>query len=207
MPVVAGADDSAAISGIPDNAETGPNGQFTFTASSSAVQSATFEFSAPDGTGSSVSTTAIAAFIPLSGEGQVVGQALPTSLMTKTTTALKRERSTPLRRTAQSGTRSLLSNSERQLVTACSDRVINEDAGEVVSYNDYRVDNDGQNSALALETVRELNTTDRSVGSGFAVQAEQAHWPGRSTRRSSARVTTRLRCPPTSPTPSGDSFA
>jgi hypothetical protein len=168
--VIAGADDNAAISGIPDNAETDANGQVTFTASSSAVQSATFEFTAPDGTGSMVSTTATAEFVPLSGEGEVVGEVYDAAndddhgLDDVSVYAVEKDRAT-----------------ENSIGVSTPDtdgdssfyRVINEDTGEVVSYNDYRVDNNGQNSALWLQTVRELNTTDRSVGSGFAIEAQQ----------------------------------
>jgi surface glycoprotein (TIGR04207 family) len=167
---IAAADDSAAISGIPDSGTTNADGEVTFTASSSVVQSATFQFSAPNGQGGTVSTTAAADFIPLSGEGYVLGQVFDVAddddhgLENATVYAVEKDRALE---------NSITVDTPNTAGNSLFYRVIDEDTGEPLDYNEYRVDNDGQNAALALQIVRELNTTDRSVGSGFAVQAQQ----------------------------------
>jgi surface glycoprotein (TIGR04207 family) len=51
-------------------------------------------------------------------------------------------------------------------------RLVDNQTGEILDVDeDYRIDNDGQNSALQISRVEDLNTTDASVGSGWAVRA------------------------------------
>jgi len=151
-------------------AVTDSSGEATFTVTSSDVGSGKLTFEAINNSGSNPTATADARFTPRSGNGTVFGEVFEVGndadhgLENAIVYAVNKDRFTR---------NSISVPTPNNASEVRFYRVIDNETGAVVDYDDYRVDNDGQNAGLTWVTIRQLNATNESVGSGFAVRTKQ----------------------------------
>lgn len=169
-----GEDDSILFDGVRTDSVTrslGDSGNFSVDVASDKIQEVTFTFEV-QGTVSEdyENGTATKTFV-LDGEGEIFGD-----VWTQEPDAGDDRRSLE---GAQVWTfqKSLFTSNSIAAPTPTDDywfyRVVDNETGEVLDVNkDYRVDNDGQDNAVELVTLNQLNDTDAGVGSGFAVETD-----------------------------------